>query len=519
MPNGGKVFFAMFATNTQSDHKYKDPQDHNSTPRVSEGNRFISFATPLINCIKSHEGNKYVTFNELPQRALALGGVGSPAIKELSLRFMIDTGRWPKREAQSMLASYLDALCDQVAASPVYLRCAQVNETIYLDMGTESHEVLHITPNGYRILTTSPVVFTRSPVTSPLINPVGVKPSLGALSHFIRLNDEDMAIFLGCLISSWFTSFAQVVMLFKGAAGSGKTTAMSYALSMVDPTTSTPGTGLSNDERIYKVLGSVRWALAFENISYIKGDVSDILARLTTGTEFITRKLFTDTGADITQLRRPVFINGIMDGFSRSDLASRTFTFSFENMSQNQLVSKEELDCQWEQERSTIMAGLCQLTSVVLAKIADGYLINQGLHRNSDVTRVIQIVAEHLGVDVTHSLEESTHQLSESVIDASSLATALRRMVECEKGVACFTCQQLGSLLSKRWFIEDLQSALSQHLLDGLKKEIPSSVKGFGESLLRIKDDLAKVLGVTYEKKRSGGSRTFYTFDIKEVQE
>ena len=54
---------------------------------------------------------------------------------------------------------------------PVWLRVGQHDGTVVVDMGTETGQCITITPRGWAVEADSPVIFRRSELTHPLVQP------------------------------------------------------------------------------------------------------------------------------------------------------------------------------------------------------------------------------------------------------------------------------------------------------------------------------------------------------------
>ena len=54
---------------------------------------------------------------------------------------------------------------------PVWLRVGEHDGTVVVDMGTETGQCITITPRGWTVEAGSPVIFRRSELTHPLVQP------------------------------------------------------------------------------------------------------------------------------------------------------------------------------------------------------------------------------------------------------------------------------------------------------------------------------------------------------------
>ena len=120
--------------------------------------------------------------------------------------FFAQTGIWAGSKATNLLSSYLTAQCIYTDPEEVNLRAGKHGDDIYLDMGDSDYRVIHIHRNGYEVLNTSPILFTRSHISRslPEVQPSGLP--LNELIHFVRIREEALPVLIASMISSWMTN-------------------------------------------------------------------------------------------------------------------------------------------------------------------------------------------------------------------------------------------------------------------------------------------------------------------------
>lgn len=84
-----------------------------------------------------------------------------------------------------------------------------------------------------------------------------------------------------------------------------------------------PLRGEPSNPRDLAISANNSWCLGFDNLSSVKGWLSDAWCRLATGGGYSTRALYTDDGEKILQGMRPVLITAIDIGTAREDLLDR----------------------------------------------------------------------------------------------------------------------------------------------------------------------------------------------------
>lgn len=500
---------------TSSPHLYVVPDDDSSDEqqpnngRKNEGNRLVEFLEPLVKPIAGIDGQQYVAFKERPHIAKSHDGTNSAAMQEICSRSMLETNRWPSGTAKAVAADYLQAECLKSPALEVQMRADYRNGSIYLDTAWPSGQVIQVSPSAVNILDTCDSVFTRSGVTAGLPNYVDEPIKLTSLLKYVRISEDGLPVLLACLINSLMTNLPQPVVLIHGPAAAGKTTALRLLLDLVDPSTQMPGGTLTGDERVLRALSKVRRTFVFDNVSYVKGDVSDVLAKITTGSEMISRALFQNSTPDVIELRRPVFINGIMSGFARSDLASRSVSFLLSPIKPAARLASSQLLQGWEEDKPKLFSELLRLASYVLSKLPTEPQV-ESRYRNPEFVQITNIIGNLLNLDGLSYLEKSISDLSDAVIGASPMGYAFAKLAECisDGGNPCHEgrpCEAFG----KSFKANELRDLLVFHYPIEAEKDIPLLPKNFGENLSRIESDIEEVLGIRVVKTRKDNLRIY----------
>ena len=476
-------------------------QDAQKKPRDNEGNRLIRLAEEHSIPLRSQENQHYLAFHDQPHVALHHDGASSEGMQKLMNISMGKTNKWASSSAKALASDYLAAQC---ATSPVInidMRVQQNGDVIYLDTGASNGTVIKVTGRGVEKLDSSPVTFCRSGVTRvlPDITPTAV--SLLELLDFVRIQKSALPLLIASLINTWMTDMPQPVILVQGPAASGKSTAMGFLMDLIDPTTTQPGCLMKSDARYMRSLSRMRRVLVFDNVSHVQSDESDLIARITTGAELPERALYTNSGTDMIQLKRPVIINGILDGFSRSDLASRSVVFELEPIPRDRRSSAIKLAQDWEEKKSGIFTALLEMASIVLRELPSTTATQIG-HRNPDLVKMTQIVSAQLDIDGVSYLESSVQALTQSVLASNPSGQAFMDLIDSYDSHS----EQFGVPLSGQELLQVLKIAIKSEVLEA---KLPTNPKGLGEAIKRLAGDLEAILGLRIEKSRTSRHMTY----------
>lgn len=122
-----------------------------------------------------------------------------------------------------------------------------------------------------------------------------------------------------------------------------------------------PLRGIPKDEETLAVAALHSHLLAFDNLSGLSNDLSDLFCRVVTGGMFITRTKFTTTDETRIFLRRPVIFTGIDLPSFRGDLLERMLTVPLKKIDKAKRETKRRLFERFDAARPEILAALYQL--------------------------------------------------------------------------------------------------------------------------------------------------------------
>ena len=208
---------------------------------------------------------------------------------------------------------------------PVFLRVAESEGNIYLDLGDSAWQAAEVTPLGWNIVSQPPVRFRRSNGMMALPTPKGGGSSSN-LRRFVNVLDDDWVLFVSWLVAAFRPKGPYPILGLHGEQGSAKTTAGRVAGQLIDPFKA-PMRTKPRDERDLMITASNSHIVTLDNLSYLDPWLSDALCRLATGGGLATRELYKDEEEIIISLSRlrsaTSCFSPSADGFSSSNCFSR----------------------------------------------------------------------------------------------------------------------------------------------------------------------------------------------------
>jgi len=317
---------------------------------------------------------------------------------------------------------------------PVHVRVADLGDRIYLDLADDAWQVVEVTAEGWRVIPgeTAPIRFRRPNGTHAL----PVPEQYGDLTDLRRfIHSDDVGFVLACawLLGSLTDRGAQPVLSIGGEHGSAKSSATKVLQCLVDPRggalRATP-----KGDRDLAIAARNSWIASFDNVSRISPELSDGLCRLSTGSAFATRMLYTDGEESIFAARRPVILNSIVDVTNRPDLSNRTLAVQLLRIEEDKRVDESSFWPAFYEARPGILGALLTALSTALARWVTTK--PKRMPRLSDFFRLI--LASEPGMPwVPGEFEAAFANMEEfaveNVLDASPVITAILPILEARK--------------------------------------------------------------------------------------
>lgn len=328
------------------------------------------------------------------------------------------TGTPAKSEPLKEALGIIEWLASHQPRRPVFLRWAQWQDRLYLDLGNDAWEVVEIDRDGWRILSNPPVVFRRNSNLAALPTPHR-GGSLDDLRPFFTGDDDAYILYKGAILAA-VTGGSYFITCIHGEQGSAKSWACKFARRLIDPVGKVELTGLPKviDDNVIKVIHQ-RHAVCYDNVSGFSADVSDFLCTLSTGGGQQVRKLYTDDELYAYDYMRPVFMNGIPDFTERPDLADRSITLQMPLLVHK--TDEDKLDADWRAALPGILSGL-------LDTIATGFrrLPQTTADSSLRMGKAVRWVDACLGSQRFSGLYKANREASaETGLDSSAVASIL----------------------------------------------------------------------------------------------
>ncbi len=287
----------------------------------------------------------------------------------MTQEFLLTHGGALTRDVMEQVLTLLDAKANAAGTVyPVAIRCAAHDGRLFIDMADAAWRHIEITPTGWRIINSSdcPVRFIRPPGMLPLPAPTP-GGSMDALRALINLPDDDAwALAQAWLLAVINPNIVAPILVVNGEQGSAKSTLCRLLRHTIDPNKCSLRS-MPHDEVDLIVAAQGSRILCYDNMSYVRPQMSDAICRIITGGGLAKRKLYTDGDEIIINARRPVMINGITDLATRADLLGRSIVLTLPPVPDERRRTEEEIYASFNNQHAAILGALCDTAVFALA--------------------------------------------------------------------------------------------------------------------------------------------------------
>ena len=305
-------------------------------------------------------------------------------LRWLRRQFFEATGGAPNSEALQSALNVLEAKAHYDGPrQPVFIRVAELDGRLYLDLGDEDWRSVEINSNGWRVVNKPPVRFHRTSGMQPLPIPKS-GGTVEMLKPFLNVSDSDFVLVVAWMLACLRRGGPYPVLVLSGEQGSAKSTFSAMLRALLDPSIA-PLRALPRNDWDLFITASNQHLLAFDNVSALRPWLSDTLCRLATGGGFAVRRLYTDQDEVLFDTVRPLILNGITEIVSRPDLMDRAIFLVLAHIPDEQRRTKEEIWKGFEAARPKILGALLDAVSTGLRLYHKTRL--EKLPRMADFTR------------------------------------------------------------------------------------------------------------------------------------
>lgn len=259
------------------------------------------------------------------------------------------------------------------ASYPTFVRVAELDGCIYLDLADTDWRVVEIDAIGWRVTSDAPVRFRRPRGLRPLPVPVA-GGSIADLARFVNVNtEEDFRLCVMWELAALRGRGPYPILLVTAEQGAAKTTTSRVLRRLCDPNQADSRRPPRNTEDLM-IAARNSHILCIDNLSRISDELSDNLSALATGSGFSVRQLYSNDDEHITDVCRPIILNGISQFATRGDVLDRAIALTLPRIADSQRKDERTFWRDFTAAHPILLGAFLDAVSVGLRRVADIHL-------------------------------------------------------------------------------------------------------------------------------------------------
>jgi hypothetical protein len=397
----------------------------NETDVKSASTMLVELAQQRYSFGVSDTGEPFAVPHEGPKVVAMLRG-GKTSLRALMARqYFSVTGRAATQQALADALMVVEGIAQEGDETRLYLRTAQYEGALWLDLGDHAGRAVRITPHGWTVEEQAPVLFRRTALTGVLPEPKR-GGDVARLWDWLNVAKDDRALVLAEQVAQLFPEQPHVIKGIFGEQGTGKTTALRVMVSLVDPSP-VPVRKPPRDAESWITAAAGSWVVGLDNLSDIPPWLSDSLCRASTGDGDVRRKLYSDSDYSVFSFRRCIAFTAIDVGALAPDLADRTLVINLDLIRDEDRSDEETFWARWADAHPQLLGALLDLTVRVMARLPQVHLTKKP--RMADFARILAAIDVELGTEAYARYADQAKSLAAEGLSGDSFAQAVIQAV------------------------------------------------------------------------------------------
>ena len=401
-------------------------------PKARPSGKTKSQAAAMLALFEAHHGEAFRSLDDRPLVCLTEGGRRQTmqlpqAVKTLARWQFEKTGQPATVRSREEVRNHLEALAEAGEKRQTWLRVAEHDGSLYLDLGDESWRAVRITSEGWQVIDCPPVYFVRPGAMLPLPIPVP-DGNVAELFELVNIpSGPDRALALAWLLSTLRPSRPMPLLALHAEQGSAKSTTARMLAAMIDPHQA----GLRirpKDEETVMVATQNSWVVAYDNLSTMPPWLSDALCCLSTGASYTARTKYSDAGETVMRAQRPVLLTSIEDIASRSDLLDRMIVLTLPTIPESSRRTEQEVTAAFDIAHPRILGALLDAAAHALRTLPS--VRSDALPRMADFAKWAIAAESGLGIapgEFLRAYRENRQDAHAQALDSCPIVEPLDR--------------------------------------------------------------------------------------------
>lgn len=326
------------------------------------------------------------------------------------------TGAVPDRAATSSAINVLSGVAlIRGAKHRTWLRVAQHEGSIYVDLGDSTWRAVRISPDGWDVISNPPVRFRRD--GGHALPEPERGGSIQDLRPFVNADEQGFLLIVGVVVNAFRPDKPFPILLLTGEKGTAKSTLLVLLRQLIDPA-SAPGAGLPSNETDLVIVAQNNWLVSGDNVSDIWARMADALCRLSTGGGLRKRRLYSDGAQYTIEVRRPVILTALFAVTDREDFLDREVMVTLKRIEANRKTEEQVLK-EFAAVRARILGALFDGVSAGLRFLPS--IVMEELPRMADFVLFATAAGKHYGWE-EYEFKKTYELMQHAVFEDSAMS-------------------------------------------------------------------------------------------------
>ncbi|WP_353113871.1 hypothetical protein [Microbacterium sp.] len=346
-----------------------------------------------------------------------------------------ESPRVPRSALVEALTWAHDLAPQTAPVADLHLRAAQPKPgMIVLDLGEmNSTRCIVITRKGWKARDRPPagVHFRLSRATRALPEPKHGAHGHKTLRRLLGWSKKDGRWLMarGWLAAALFPDIARPLLFATGTAGSGKTFRGRVLASVLDPRDELGGS-LGKDERDALVAAGARYIAAWDNITSVSIETSNLICRLVTGGSDERRVLYSDEDVHVRAIRRTGIITALSLPMLEADALERIIPVHCETIPSGERTSESRMRAAFDDAHPQILGAVLDDVVRVLGQLPEVQATKRSRPRMADFSDVLYALDPAIDNAYREATADMVREVAEGDPFIGAVADWLRGIAE-----------------------------------------------------------------------------------------
>ena len=282
---------------------------------VSGADMIFNVVAETCDFYKDQNGELYMVYSNGTGYKLVYLSNASESKQLFYQLFFVKNNKTVKSGDVTNAYGMICALVEDTATEiPVFLRIAQLNNTIFYDLHNSAEQVVEITEKGVCIIQKSTIkdcFFKSNTTLKEQKLPVDSEYKLiDFVNDFVNVSDSQKILLLAYICIMFLPDVLRPILIVQGEKGAGKTSFLKNLSGLVCPVTKDVLVLPDDVDNLVTTLSNNYFCI-FDNVGRLNTNVMNLLCQASTGGTMIKRKLFSDNSEIAINIKRLVALNGI----------------------------------------------------------------------------------------------------------------------------------------------------------------------------------------------------------------